>query len=96
MSKGVRDFSVIDLKTPLSVNGKLVVVIHPPLRLGLVNEIHIQGYPKPLYIRGEEAVKYPLRPSKNRETVFLYEIPIADLKERLEGLDEVSGGVAND
>lgn len=37
MSKGVRDFSVIDLKTPLSVNGKLVVVIHP-LRLGLVNE----------------------------------------------------------
>lgn len=95
MSKGVRDFSVIDLKTPLSVNGKLVVVIHP-LRLGLVNEIHISGYPKPLYIRGEEAVKYPLRPSKNRETVFLYEIPIADLKERLEGLDEVSGGVAND
>ena len=54
MSKGVRELSVIDLKTPLSVNGKLVVVIHP-LRLGLVNEIHIQGYPKPLYIRGEEA-----------------------------------------
>lgn len=85
MSKGVRDFSVIDLKTPLSVNGKLVVVIHP-LRLGLVNEIHIQGYPKPLYIRGEEAVKYPLRPSKNRETVFLYEITHCRLKRASGGL----------
>nr|DAI44267.1 MAG TPA: hypothetical protein [Caudoviricetes sp.] len=104
MPNAVKQRSVIYFKAPLKIDGKLVVAIHPQ-KLALVNEIHILAcrkdngepyYPKPLYITGEDAVKYPLKPSVNNELVFLYEIPIADLKERLEGLDEVSGGVSDD
>lgn len=104
MPNAVKERSVIYFKAPLRIDGRLVVAIHPQ-KLALVNEIHILAcrkdngepyYPNPLYIRGEDAVKYPLKPSVNHEAVFLYEIPIDDLKERLEGLDEVSEGVTDD
>lgn len=104
MSNAAKERSIIVIKAPIKIDKKLFIMLHPS-KIAIVCEIRILArrkdndepyYPKPLYIKGEDVVKYPLEPSENNEFVFLYKIPIADLKDSLEALDEVSGGVSDD
>ena len=104
MSNAAKELSITVIKAPIRIDKELFIMLHPS-KIAIVCEICILArrkdtgepyYPTPLYIKGEDVVKYPLKPSVNNELVFLYEIPIADLKERLEGLDEVSEGIADD
>lgn len=104
MSNAVKELSLTVVKAPMKFDGELFILLHPS-RIAVVCEIRILArrkdnnqpyFPNSLYIKGDDIVKYPLEPSTTNESVYLYKIPIADLKDSLEALDEVSEGVSDD